>query len=570
MDAAETCYMSLAKTLSPLGRLLFLPYSYIQTTLQAIRYIVMNILSYGRLYVVYHYNFLHVMRESDHDKKTFEETFNQRKFNNKRRIRNKLLPVAPNIKEMFDPPTTLSEYITRIWFRTGYYYDRYLVYYPVNLFNGSIQSYSYNPSQEYIKGTSKEKKSNSRVGEIVQGESDTELSDDIPKIDFVPKPYVITESLKKKNTTNIQNSDSLGCPVLSGLFQDPNEEAKDLDSKQNNTITTQTEEKPEKEIQKSHQETTEIESTANNATNDSAKSNNIFYKIKIRRKNSKNDFKDHPTYGRYDLVAQAIKNIIPQPNYLPDGTIGPNMIRFSWHCCAHFDKATGTGGSSGGTMRFAQEFNDLGNTGVTTTKSYLDQVHENFPWISFADLYTFAGCVSIEYLGGPKIDWKPGRTDCADAKKCPPMGRLPMATRDWKHIQEVFYDRLGFNAQETVALIGGGHGLGGCHARYSGFNGIWTKTPFKWDNDFFKVLLNENWSLGVVPQTGIEQYYNDDKSLMMLNTDMELIRYPEFKRWVEIYANDAEFFNEQFALAFGKLLEVGVIRDEDGIQRVKI
>lgn len=570
MDAAETCYMSLAKTLSSLGRLLFLPYSYIQTTLQAIRYIVMNILSYGRLYVVYHYNFLHVMQESDHDKKTFEETFNQRKFNNKRRIRNKSLPVAPNIKEMFDPPTTLSEYITRIWFRTGYYYDRYLVYYPVNLFNGSIQSYSYNPSQEYIKGTSKEKKSNSRVGEIVQGESDTELSDDIPKIDFVPKPYVITESLKKKNTTNIQKSDSLGCPVLSGLFQDPNEEAKDLDSKQNNTITTQTEEKPEKEIQKSHQETTEIESTATNATNDSAKSNNIFYKIKIRRKNPKNDFKDHPTYGRYDLVAQAIKNIIPQPNYLPDGTIGPNMIRFSWHCCAHFDKATGTGGSSGGTMRFAQEFNDLGNTGVTTTKSYLDQVHENFPWISFADLYTFAGCVSIEYLGGPKIDWKPGRTDCADAKKCPPMGRLPMATRDWKHIQEVFYDRLGFNAQETVALIGGGHGLGGCHARYSGFNGIWTRTPFKWDNEFFKVLLNENWSLGVVPQTGIEQYYNDDKSLMMLNTDMELIRYPEFKRWVEIYANDAEFFTEQFALAFGKLLEVGVIRDEDGIQRVKI
>ena len=57
---------------------------------------------------------------------------------------------------------------------------------------------------------------------------------------------------------------------------------------------------------------------------------------------------------------------------------------------------------------------------------------------------------------------------------------------------------------------------------------------------------------------------------MMLNTDIELLKDPEFRRWVEIFAADDSFFNEQFALAFAKLLELGVIRDDDGIQRVKV
>lgn len=551
MDAVETCYMAAAKTASPLGRLLFLPYSYVQTTLQTMRYIIMNTLSYCRLFVVYHYNLLHVLQESDHDKETFDVTYNQRKFNNKHRIRNKSLPVAPSVREMFDPPTTVTEYLARMWFRTDYYYDRYFINYPVAFFNGSIHSYYYNPTHSY---TETEKFSDRSKGSGETHAAGSEENDDgIPKIDFVPKPYVITESLKKKNSSKPPSSSVSGCPVLSGLFVDPAEPQQERE-----TVP----------VDKPVDDKERIEEVATSTPNDSTK--NIFYKIKIRRKNSRNDIKNHPTYGRYDLVAQAIRNIIPQPNYLPDGTIGPNLIRFTWHCCAHFDKATGTGGSSGGTMRFAQEFNDLGNTGLTTSKSYLDQVHENFPWMTFADLYTYAGCVAVEAIGGPKIEWKPGRTDCPDSAKVPPMGRLPLATLDWKHIQDVFYTRLGFNAQETVALIGGGHGIGGCHARYSGFNGIWTKAPFKWDNDFFKVLLNENWSLGIVPETGIEQYYNDDRSLMMLNTDIELLRCPEFKRWVEIYANDEVFFNEQFALAFAKLLELGVLRDEDGVQRVKV
>ncbi len=47
--------------------------------------------------------------------------------------------------------------------------------------------------------------------------------------------------------------------------------------------------------------------------------------------------------------------------------------------------------------------------------------------ISYADLYTLAGAVAIEELGGPEIKWRPGRVDAVNGAACPPDGRLPSA-----------------------------------------------------------------------------------------------------------------------------------------------
>jgi cytochrome c peroxidase len=64
-------------------------------------------------------------------------------------------------------------------------------------------------------------------------------------------------------------------------------------------------------------------------------------------------------------------------------------------------------------------------------------------------------------MGGPQIAWRPGRSDAADGKQCPPDGRLPDATKDQRHVRDIFY-RMGFNDQEIVALCGA-HALGKCH-----------------------------------------------------------------------------------------------------------
>jgi len=52
--------------------------------------------------------------------------------------------------------------------------------------------------------------------------------------------------------------------------------------------------------------------------------------------------------------------------------------------------------------------------------------------------------------------------------------------------------------------------------------------------------------------------------LMMLPTDIALVKDPSFEPWVKRYAEDRERFFEDFAKVFAKLLELGIQRDEEG------
>lgn len=99
----------------------------------------------------------------------------------------------------------------------------------------------------------------------------------------------------------------------------------------------------------------------------------------------------------------------------------------------------------------------------------------------FLDEYSLAGCVAIEYMGGPHIDWKGGRRDKHSEADCPPVGRLPDGALGKDHVLDVFVGRLGFTVQETVALIGA-HTVGRCHRDRSGFEGPWTTTPTRFSN----------------------------------------------------------------------------------------
>lgn len=57
------------------------------------------------------------------------------------------------------------------------------------------------------------------------------------------------------------------------------------------------------------------------------------------------------------------------------------------------------------------------SAGLEHARLFLEPIKEEFPWITYSDLWTLAGCVAIEEMGGPKIKWKPGRTDFVDDSK---------------------------------------------------------------------------------------------------------------------------------------------------------
>jgi len=258
----------------------------------------------------------------------------------------------------------------------------------------------------------------------------------------------------------------------------------------------------------------------------------------------------------YASVRKAIEGILDVDGY-DDGSYGPLLIRLAWHAAGTYDKVSKTGGSNGATMRFSPECDHGANAGLDKARAVLEPIKAKFPWISYADLWTLAGVVSVEAMGGPVVPWRPGRTD-SDAKlggvACPPNGRLPNASLGAPHIREVF-SRMGFSDQEMVALIGA-HSLGRCHTDRSGYTNPWTNAPTTFSNLYFQELLDKKWTKK--KWNGPLQYEDPSGKLMMLPTDMALIWDKKFKKFVELYAKDDVKFATDFAAAFGRLLELGV------------
>ena len=115
---------------------------------------------------------------------------------------------------------------------------------------------------------------------------------------------------------------------------------------------------------------------------------------------------------------------------------------------------------------------------------------------------------------------------------------------------------MGFNDQEIVALSGA-HALGRCHTDRSGFEGPWTHSPTVMTNDYYKLLLEEKWAGR--KWNGPKQFQDvSTKSLMMLPTDMALIKDKSFRTYVEKYANDQDAFFVDFKDVLTKLFELGV------------
>jgi len=241
------------------------------------------------------------------------------------------------------------------------------------------------------------------------------------------------------------------------------------------------------------------------------------------------------------------------------------MVRLAWHSAGSYGK-DGSGGTDGGTIRFQPEINHGGNAGLKHAISLLAPIKEANPAASWADLVVYAGSVAIETMGGPKVGFRPGRTDAPKPdtpptkdKRFTPDDRLPDAAQGAQHLRDVFY-RMGFDDREIVCLSGA-HSVGRCHTDRSGFWGPWKYGESNFSNEYFTLLLEKKWTEKTThngkPWKGPKQYEADDGKLMMLPTDLVLIQDPKMKHHVAVYAADEELFFKDFAAAFQKLLELG-------------
>ena len=101
----------------------------------------------------------------------------------------------------------------------------------------------------------------------------------------------------------------------------------------------------------------------------------------------------------------------------------------------------------------------------------------------------------------------------------------------------------------------------------SGFEGAWTSFPTKWDNAYFKNLLKYEWE----PWEGPGGHYqwrvkggkgpkapaahgDGEQDIMMLTTDVGLVTDPEYRKYVEEFAEDEAAFSQAFAEVWYKLV----------------
>ncbi|EGG02255.1 uncharacterized protein MELLADRAFT_49879 [Melampsora larici-populina 98AG31] len=255
--------------------------------------------------------------------------------------------------------------------------------------------------------------------------------------------------------------------------------------------------------------------------------------------------------SRYTAVKSANKNLDYQAIYndiaevldnndYDDGSYAPVLVRLAWHASGTYDKESKTGGSNGATMRFAPESGHGANAGLGAARDLLEPIYKKYAakGLTYSDLWTLAGVVAIQEIGGPKILWRPGRQDGVGPQNCTPDGRLPDGDKDQDHIRKIFY-RMGFNDQ-----VNNRHS-----PLHEDHDTNITRTS---QTDLFVIVdpqLKESRALWTTQYEDIET-----KSLMMLTTDMSLVMDKSFALGLK---NEQAFFHD-FSRAFSKLIELGV------------
>jgi len=130
--------------------------------------------------------------------------------------------------------------------------------------------------------------------------------------------------------------------------------------------------------------------------------------------------------------------------------------RTHWHSSGSYSKPLQIGGSNGGTMRSNKESSHGGNAGLDGGAiQWMAAIKRQNNDVSYGDLYTLAGVVAIEAMGGLVIKWRAGRVAVTPDDRLPnddsgPPGVNPT---DAKHLRDVF-GRMGFTDQDIVALSG--------------------------------------------------------------------------------------------------------------------
>jgi catalase-peroxidase len=332
------------------------------------------------------------------------------------------------------------------------------------------------------------------------------------------------------------------------------------------------------------------------------------------------------------------------------GHYGPLMIRMAWHAAGTYRIHDGRGGAGAAMLRFAPQNSWPDNVSLDKARRLLWPVKKKYGRkISWADLMIFAGNRALETMGFKTFGFGGGRVDVWEPDADVYWGSEHMMLADERHagarrlerplaaaqmgliyvnpegpnrvpdpitaardIRETFR-RMGFNDEETVALIVGGHTFGKTHGAAnkdkhlgpepeaapleaqglgwknsygtgkgadtitSGLHGTWTPTPTKWDNSYLENLFGYEWGMTLspsgawqwVPKDGagagtVPDAHDPTKTHQptFLTTDLALRMDPVFEPIARRFLRHPDQLADTFARTWFKLthLDMGPIQ----------
>ncbi|KAJ3218209.1 hypothetical protein HK099_005168 [Clydaea vesicula] len=250
---------------------------------------------------------------------------------------------------------------------------------------------------------------------------------------------------------------------------------------------------------------------------------------------------------KFSVVSKDIVKILYSSednggDQLNDGRyyLGALFVELASQCLFTFRITDYAGGCNGARIRFSPERDYPDNVGLDKVLETLKPIKEKYVGLSWADLIVLAGQTAIEEAGGEKIKFIGGRTDAADgngAEKIPP--------RDYYYNSVIkLKDQIkvtGLPTRETVALFG--RLRSDIQQRNRNFSGTYRKSKDlnKFSNDFFKILLKEDWK-----KISEDEFQAKGKDIFITSFDFSLLEDLEFKSYVEEFAEDLDAFKSAF------------------------
>jgi len=267
-----------------------------------------------------------------------------------------------------------------------------------------------------------------------------------------------------------------------------------------------------------------------------------------------------------ELVKNDIRNILENEE-ADDGNYGPFLIRLAWHCAGTYRNTDGRGGCDGARIRFDVERSWDDNKGLIpgphhdletiTALELLYPIKKKYGRVlSWGDLIVLAGNTAIEEMDGPQMDFCGGRVDAYEGYSLEELDvsmiYVNAGNTSADDVREKF-EKMDMNDQETIALIGGGHAFGRCHAQYSGFDGAWTTNPITFNNEYFNFLLSQSYSESQSIPGQFETNVGGN-TYIMLHADIVLLDDASYRSHIEVYANDMDALLTDFKAAWEKLM----------------